>query len=107
KAGTGARAHRRFYEAIRDFFRAASRVWAETWDNENYMVTRPVTLKAMVRVCADLAHADAEPEDDRVKRWERRLHPWGDLKREFRAEGFYERFAAKGQVERVARIHRE
>ncbi len=107
KGGTGVRAHRKFYEVIRDFFRAASRVWSETWDNENYMVTRPVTIKAMVRVCADLARADAEPEDDRVKRWERRLHPWSDLKREFRAEGFYERFAAKGQVERVARIHRE
>ena len=29
------------------------------------------------------------------------------MAREFRAEGFYERFPAKGQVERVARIHRE
>jgi hypothetical protein len=27
--------------------------------------------------------------------------------RNFRAEGFYERFPAKGQVERVARVHRE
>ena len=27
--------------------------------------------------------------------------------RAFRDEGFYERFPAKGQVERVARIHRE
>jgi hypothetical protein len=25
----------------------------------------------------------------------------------FRSEGFYERFPAKGQVERVGRIHRE
>ncbi|HTM22299.1 MAG TPA: DGQHR domain-containing protein [Kofleriaceae bacterium] len=107
KSGTGSRASRRFYEMVRDFFRAASRVWAETWDNENYMVTRPVTIKAMMRVCADLARVDGEDENDRVKRWERRLAPWADLKREFRAEGFYERFAAKGQVERVARIHRE
>jgi DGQHR domain-containing protein len=107
KSGTGARAAKRFYEMVRDFFRAASRVWAETWDNDNYMVTRPVTIKAMMRVCADLARVDGENEDDRVKRWERRLSPWSDLKREFRSEGFYERFAAKGQVERVARIHRE
>jgi len=107
KTGTGSRAAQRFYERVRDFFRAASRVWGETWDNDNYMVTRPVTIKAMVRVCADLARVDAEPDDDRVRRWERRLHPWTDLKREFRSEGFYERFAAKGQVERVARIHRE
>jgi hypothetical protein len=25
----------------------------------------------------------------------------------FRVEGFYERFAAKGEVERVARVHRD
>ena len=33
----------------------------------SYMVTRPVTLKAMLRVCADLAHEDAEPVDGRVR----------------------------------------
>jgi hypothetical protein len=27
--------------------------------------------------------------------------------REFREEGFYERFAAKGEVERVTRIHKD
>jgi hypothetical protein len=61
----------------------------------------------MLRVCADLAAADAEPKDERVKRWTRRLAPWSDLARSFKLEGFYERFPAKGQVERVARIHRE
>jgi hypothetical protein len=29
------------------------------------------------------------------------------MAKQFRDEGFYERFPAKGQVERVARIHRE
>jgi hypothetical protein len=57
-------------------------------------------------VCADLAAGDPEPED-RVKRWTRRLSPWTDLARSFRQEGFYERFPAKGQVERVSRIHKE
>ena len=38
-------------------------------------------------------------------RW--RLTPWAEQRRSFRSEGFYERFPAKGQVERVARIHRE
>ncbi len=33
------------------------------------------------------------------------LRPWANLTKEFRAEGFYERFPAKGQVERVRRIH--
>jgi hypothetical protein len=71
------------------------------------MITRPVTLKAMLRVCADLAHEDAEPKDDRVKRWTRRLAPWTDIARSFQVEGFYERFPAKGQVERVSRIYKE
>ena len=71
------------------------------------MVTKPVTIKAMVRVCADLARTDAEPADGRVKRWEERLAPWREKQREFRSEGFYERFPAKGQIERVARIHRD
>jgi hypothetical protein len=71
------------------------------------MVTKPVTLKAMIRVCADLASQDAEPGDARVERWRQRLAPWTEQVRSFRNEGFYERFPAKGQVERVARIHRE
>ena len=50
---------------------------------------------------------DAEPVDGRQKRWERRLAAWGEQLRQFRSEGFYERFPAKGQVERVARVHRE
>jgi hypothetical protein len=71
------------------------------------MVTRPVTLKAMIRVCADLAAKEAEPAENRVARWRERLMPWAEQIRNFRGDGFYERFPAKGQVERVARIHRE
>jgi len=97
----------RFYEVTRDFLRAAEKAWGEAWGHQSYMITRPVTLKAMLRVCADLAHEDAEPKDDRQKRWARRLGPWTELAKQFRIEGFYERFPAKGQVERVARIHRE
>jgi DGQHR domain-containing protein len=103
----GAREADRFYETIRDFFKAAEKVWGEAWDNANYMVTKPVTLKALLRVCADLAREDAEPVDGRVKRWEKRLSPWTEQLRAFRNEGFYERFPAKGQVERVARVYRE
>jgi DGQHR domain-containing protein len=97
----------RFYEVIRDFLRAAEKAWGEAWGHAGYVITRPVTIKAMLRVCADLAHEDAEPRDDRVKRWSRRLAPWSELTRQFKVEGFYERFPAKGQVERVARVHRE
>jgi len=103
----GAREVDRFYESVRDFLKAAEKVWGESWGHAGYMVTKPVTLKALLRVCADLAREDAEPVDGRVKRWEKRLSPWTEQMRAFRNEGFYERFPAKGQVERVARVYRE
>jgi hypothetical protein len=61
----------------------------------------------MLRVCADLARTNAEPEEGRVDRWRAKLAPWAEQVRAFRNEGFYERFPAKGQVERVVRIHRD
>lgn len=107
KEGTDKRAAARYYGIVRDFLKAAAQVWGDAWGNPDYMVTKPVTLKAMMRVCADLAAQDAEPEENRVGRWTQKLSPWKELVRTFRNEGFYERFPAKGQVERVARIHRE
>jgi DGQHR domain-containing protein len=101
------RAAEQYYEIVRDFLRASEKAWGDAWGHPNYMVTRPVTLKAMLRVCADLAGVDAEEGEDRVKRWSRKLAPWGDLAKSFRQEGFYERFPAKGQVERVARVRKE
>jgi DGQHR domain-containing protein len=106
-AGTDKRAAAKYYEVVRDFLKAAADVWGTAWGDTGYMVTKPVTLKAMLRVCADLAAADTEPADGRVQRWRAKLAPWTEQTREFRNEGFYERFPAKGQVERVARIHRE
>jgi DGQHR domain-containing protein len=107
-AGGSSKEVPRYYGIIRDFFKAARAVFGETvWGKDNYMVTKAVTIKAMVRVCADLARDDPEPESGRVARWEQRLAPWGDMAKQFREEGFYERFPAKGEVERVARIHKE
>ena len=97
----------RYYEIVRDFLKAAQSAWGECWGHEGYMVTKPVSLKAMIRVCADLARENAEPAEGRIKRWEQRLGAWRDQQKAFRSEGFYERFPAKGEVERVARIHRE
>ena len=107
KEGTDKPAAERHYRKVRDFLKAAAHVWGDAWGNDNCMVTKPVTLKAMIRVCADLASQDAEPEQGRVERWRQRLAPWTEQARAFRSEGFYERFPAKGQVERVARIHRD
>ncbi len=95
------------YEMVRDFLKAAERVWGEAWGHESYMVTRPVTLKAMLRVLADLAREDSVPSVGRAVRWEERLRPWDAMRRDFRAEGFYERFPARGQIERVSRVYRE
>jgi DGQHR domain-containing protein len=105
--GTDKRAAAKYYETARDFLKAAAEVWGEAWGNSDFMVTKPVTIKAMIRVCADLASQEAEPAEDRIQRWRDRLGPWSEQSREFRKEGFYERFPAKGQVERVARIHRD
>jgi hypothetical protein len=105
--GTDRRAAARYYEMVRDFLKAAADVWGEAWGNSGYMITKPVTLKAMLRVCADLSAVDSEPAEGRVERWRTKLAPWTEQAREFRNEGFYERFPAKGQVERVTRIHRD
>jgi DGQHR domain-containing protein len=108
KEGADKRGAARYYRMVRDFLKAAAQVWGDAWGNPDYMVTKPVTLKAMLRVCASLATEDSNvPEEDRVARWSERLKPWAEHKRDFRNEGFYERFPAKGQVERVTRIHRE
>jgi DGQHR domain-containing protein len=107
KEGADARLAARYYGIVRDFLKAAAQVFEEAWGKDSYMITKPVTLKAMMRVCADLAAQDAEPEENRVQRWRDKLAPWTERVRDFRNDGFYERFAAKGQIERVGRIHRE
>jgi hypothetical protein len=105
--GTDKRAAARYYAMLRDFLKAAAQVWGGAWGDAGCMITKPVTIKAMIRVCADLTAHDAEPEENRVERWSQRLAPWSEHARNFRNEGFYERFPAKGQIERVSRIHRE
>src|SRR5437867_987552 len=105
--GTDKRAAGRYYGLARDFLQAAALVWGPAWGDPAYMVTKPVTLKALIRVCADLAAQDSAPEENRVAAWRERLAPWTEQVRAFRGDGFYERFPAKGQIERVARIHRE
>jgi DGQHR domain-containing protein len=107
-AGGSSKEVPRYYAVVRDFLKAARSVFGDAvWGKEGYMVTKPVTIKALIRVCADLAREDAEPESGRLARWEERLAPWTDMAKQFREEGFYERFAAKGEVERVARVHRD
>jgi len=107
KEGADKRLAARYYAVARDFLKVAADVWGQAWGDPAFMITKPVTIKAMFRVCADLSASDTEPEEGRTARWRDRLAPWTEQARAFRNEGFYERFPAKGQVERVARIHRE
>src|SRR5215813_14175340 len=58
--GTDQRGAERYYRMVRDSLKAASQVFEDSWGNDNYMVTKPVTLKALIRVCADLAAQDAD-----------------------------------------------
>jgi hypothetical protein len=100
----------RAYGLVRDYFKAVREVMEAVWgENDKFMFTRDVTLKALIRVFGDLLK-----DRKLVQSWEEErspsafkgiLQPWSELTREFRAEGFYERFPAKGQVERVRRIH--
>jgi DGQHR domain-containing protein len=100
----------RAYPLVRDFLKGVREVMPSVWgENEKYMFTRDVTLKSLIRVFGDLLRDSSvidKWEQDRSSRCFREaLRPWADLAKEFRAEGFYERFPAKGQVERVRRIH--
>ena len=107
-AGGSSKEVPRYYGMVRDFLKAARTAFGEAvWGKEGYMVTKPVTIKAMIRVCADLVREDHGPEAGRLTRWEARLAPWTEMGKQFRDEGFYERFPAKGEVERVARVHRD
>jgi DGQHR domain-containing protein len=106
-AGGSSKEVPRYYGMVRDFLKASKAVFGDAWGKDDHMVTKPVTIKALIRVCADLAREDDGPEAGRVERWVLRLAPWEDMARQFREEGFYERFPAKGEVERVARVHRD
>lgn len=115
-------AHRRFfenrfqmradraYELIRDYLKAVREVMGAVWgENGKFMFTRDVTLKALIRVFGDFLRdkkvMQAWVEDRSARAFLDTLRPWSELAREFRVDGFYERFPAKGQVERVRRIH--
>ena len=96
----------RAFELVADFLKAVRTVMERIWGaNDRYKFTSSVTLKALIRVLSDLVL-----RDDLVAKWrenpsprvfEKLISPWANLKDEFRNEGFYERFPAKGQIERV------
>ena len=94
------------FELISDYLKAVRKVMEKVWGvNDRYKFTHGVTLKALMRVFGDFIdngkRIDAWLEDPSPRVFERKIAPWAELKDEFRNEGFYERFPAKGQLERV------
>ncbi len=103
------RSEQRGYGFVRDVLRAARTALGESWgDNKRYMVTRDVTLKALIRLSSDVMDAGRKlgiaPGDDLEAPLARAFAPWAALVREFRREGFYERFPAPGQTQRVEKV---
>jgi hypothetical protein len=98
------------YEVSRDFLRAARKTFGDAWDNPRYRVTVDVTLMALLRVLTDHLRSArgrrAFEAAERQRSFESLLEPWKSLIPDFREEGFYERFAARGQIERVGVIQR-
>jgi DGQHR domain-containing protein len=100
----------RTFELVRDYLKGVRDVMESVWgENDKFMFTRDVTLKALFRVFGDLLRnrkiVQGWDEERSAKAFTSVVKPWAELTREFRADGFYERFPAKGQVERVRRIH--
>src|SRR5262245_4123217 len=96
----------RAFELVADYLKAVRTVMERIWGvNDRYKFTSSVTLKALIRVLSDLSQ-----RAELINKWrdnpsprvfEKLVSPWANLKDEFRNEGFYERFPAKGQIERV------
>jgi DGQHR domain-containing protein len=95
----------RGYGLMRDTMKALRAVFGAAWgDNKNYMVTRDVTIEAMLRLSGDVAarmDATVMPGPELVKLLESRFKPIAEMTSEFRRDGFYERFPARGQLERI------
>jgi DGQHR domain-containing protein len=96
----------RAFELVSDYLKGVRSVMERVWGaNDKYKFTTSVTLKALIRLLADLTL-----QEDLMAKWrdnpsprvfEKLVAPWSRIQDEFRNEGFYERFPAKGQIERV------
>jgi DGQHR domain-containing protein len=96
------------YDFVVDYLKAVAAVMESIWGKKSYMFHKAVTIKALLRVLGDMIE-----EEDFYESWQeqgqklfvQKIRNWAGYAKEFRAEGFYERFAAKGQVERTRKIH--
>ncbi|GAB4139453.1 MAG: hypothetical protein Fur0037_05720 [Planctomycetota bacterium] len=100
----------RGYGLLRDVLKAIKAAFGEAWgDNKRYMVTRDVTVEAMIRYAGDVAaRSDATimPGPDLQQLLQSKCASLSEMLPDFRRDGFYERFPARGQVERVEMIRK-
>ena len=95
----------RGYGFVRDVLKGCKAGFGAAWgDNKNYVVSRDVTIEAMLRLVGDAAakvDATVMPGPELQRVLETRFKPLSELVPDFRREGFYERFPARGQLERI------
>jgi hypothetical protein len=101
----------RAYNLFIDYLKAVQNTMGGVWGKKGYMFTSAVTIKALIRVLGDILQDKELRKEWRESKseapFEHRIAKWKELEPMFRSEGFYERFPAKGQIERVRRIHGE
>ena len=81
-----------------EILKAAEKAWGQAWGSASSMVTRAVTIKAMIRVAFDLAREDGIPVEGRVQRWQQRLKPWADMRPAFKADAAALERVATGRI---------
>lgn len=101
----------RAFPFVASYLRAVEDAFGDTWGKREYQVTSAVALKAYFRILPRVM------EDAQVmRRWEERgdaaaivpkVAPFAELKEDLRTEGFFNRWPAKGQLERVRLIEKE
>jgi DGQHR domain-containing protein len=96
------------YPFLVDYLKAVAAVMENVWGKKSYMFSKAVTLKAVIRVLGKITEDENfmdDWEENHQQAFLEKIKNWGALSREFRSDGFYERFAAKGQIERTRKIH--
>ncbi len=99
------------YPLFRDYLKSVKITMESVWGRQNYMFTKAVTIKAIIRILGELIKNKAIMNEwastQGHEAFKPLLSPWTEMANRFRADGFYERFPAKGQLERTTRIYRE
>jgi DGQHR domain-containing protein len=98
-----------YYTLIRDYLKGCEKVFEGAWgNNERYMVTHAVVLKALIRLLRELSRdKNWWQEEGRVERFVKKLSPLKNNLSLFSRDLFYEKFPAEGHVERIKVVLRK